>query len=128
FSTVRSNGRPDIRIYYAIPGQGTDISAFQLISPSSGVSRGAVTPVKARFANLAGNAVTSMQLNYQLGNNTPVTENWTGTLNTGEYIDYEFTTQLTMPQSHTANLKVWVNNVNNGGADDVGTNDTLGLH
>src|SRR5690606_34044739 len=45
FSTVRSNGRPDIRIYYAIPGQGTDISAFQLISPSSGVSRGAVTPV-----------------------------------------------------------------------------------
>jgi PKD repeat protein len=123
FSTTYSNRRPNIRIYYAVPG--IDVAPSDVFSPVVMMTPGSTVSVGARFVNWAQDTITSMDLVYQMNNQTPVTEAWTGILPGGGTLNYTFTTGLTLPNTRPVDLRVWVENPNGLGPDNNPANDTL---
>lgn len=115
-----------------------DIGAFEFVSvlnsaamvnvlsPSAGRLIPGTQPVQIRFANLGTNVINSIELSYQLGNATAITENWSGILNPGDSANYTFTTTLVVPNQINTNLqfRAWVANPN-GLADADASNDTI---
>lgn len=77
------------------------------------------------MANLGTSAMNSVNIGYQLGTNTPVTQSLTGlTVAPGGVYNASFATALSIPSIGSYNLKVWLNNVNGGGTQTP-ANDTL---
>lgn len=75
--------------------------------------------------NLAGSAVTSMDLNYKVDNAGVVTQNLTG-LNLAPLATYNYSHSTAWTPTTTGNhtIKVWASNIN-GGADANNSNDTI---
>jgi len=81
--------------------------------------------IDCSVTNLGTNTITSLDLNYQIDDESIVTESLTG-LNIAFLGNYNYT--FTNPWSATPgsySLKVWVSNMNGIGSDDDQTNDTL---
>lgn len=72
-----------------------------------------------------GVPVTSMTLNYKVGNNAVVSQNLTS-LSIGAFQTYNFThsTPITASTPGAYNVKIWASNIN-GGADGLNSNDTI---
>jgi hypothetical protein len=80
--------------------------------------------ISATVKNIGSTAITSFDINYQIDNNTPVTESVTGVnIALTDVYDYNFT-QTWTATTGDYDLKVWISNIN-GGNDDVSANDTL---
>lgn len=115
-----------------------DIGAFEFVTISNSAGMVSVSnpnagrlvpgsqPVSIRFANFGTNAITSLQLSFQLGNGTVVTESWSGTLNPGDSTNYTFTTALVVPNQIISDLRfrVWLASPNGQGDADP-ANDTI---
>lgn len=115
-----------------------DIGAFEFTSvlnsaalvnvmnPAAGRLVPGTQQVSIRFANLGTNVINNLQLSYQLGSATAVTESWSGTLNPGDSTNYTFTTALVVPNQIITNLqfRAWVANPNGQGDADP-ANDTI---
>lgn len=115
-----------------------DIGAFEFVSvlnsaalvnvmnPAAGRLVPGTQQVSIRFANLGTNVINNLQLSYQLGSATAVTESWSGTLNPGDSTNYTFTTALVVPNQIITNLqfRAWVANPNGQGDADP-ANDTI---
>lgn len=123
FSATYSNRRPNIRIYYILPG--LDIAADVILGPNPPLPPASSTNVSARFINTAQDTIFSVDFAYQLNNQTPVVEPWTGVLVPGKFIDYNFNTPLSLPATGFPELMVWANDPNGAGTDDEPSNDTL---
>lgn len=107
-----------------LPVTGTDAAAFSLISPIAPVSLGTPSNVAFNIANFAANTITSATVGYQLNNNPPVIEAWSGNIATTQQSPHFFTTPVTLPTGQNSTLKVWVTNPN--GSPDINlNNDTL---
>lgn len=106
------------------PLAGTDAAAFSLISPTVPVSLGTPSNIAFNIANFAANTITSASVGYQLNNDPPVLEAWSGNIATTQSSPHFFTAPVTIPTGQNSTLKVWVTNPN--GSPDINTNnDTL---
>lgn len=117
--------RPDLRIV-VLPASGRDAAINALISPNN-LSIGA-NQVSVRIASLAADPIATVDLTYQLDNNTPVTVTGvspTTPLNPGQTFDYTFSTPINIAAQGNYTLKVWLTNANGLGADNNVSNDTI---
>lgn len=77
------------------------------------------------IANLWDSAISTIDIGYQLDNNSAVTESLSGlSLASGAIDTLDFTTQLNISSAGTYTLKMWINNVNGGGTASA-NNDTI---
>lgn len=117
--------RPNMQLGF-LPNTGRDLGTVQLISPQP-LALGTNT-VAVRYTSLAADPITSANLGYQLGNNTPVTVtnySFNTALTAGQGENYTFQTPLNITANGNYVLRVWNNNANGLGADNNTGNDTL---
>jgi hypothetical protein len=89
-----------------IPPPQHDASTFTINAPGNSTPAGDQIQVKARFVNKGVQTITSLPISYQAGGNPAVTETWSGTLATGDTLDYTFATAYTAPVNDY-NLCIW---------------------
>ncbi len=81
--------------------------------------------VDATIANIGLTSITQLDINYQIDDETIVTEQLTGIdIATTESYNYTFATTSALIGGNY-DLKVWVSNINGNGDDDDATNDLL---
>ena len=104
-------------------GQNNDAGVANITSPASILQscNGSSFDVTVDLTNISSTSQTNFPVYYQLDANTPVMQNYTGTLAGGTTASFTFTTQLTLAAPGTYNLKVWT--VLTG--DGATCNDTL---
>lgn len=107
------------------PLLGLDAAAQAVISPAAPLSPGLSTPVTINVQNRGSNNLVSATVGYQIDNNPPVIETWSGNLSGFVIAQHTFALPITVPTTQTFNLKVWVTNANGLGQDLNATNDTL---
>lgn len=102
------------------------VAMVNIVSPSSGRTLPGSQTATVRFANVGTNTITSLQLSFQLGAGSVVTENWSGNLNGGDTATYTFTTPVVISNLIVPNLlfRAWTSQPN-GQSDLNPTNDTL---
>lgn len=108
-----------------LPASGLDAGMTALISPVAPVPGGSVSQVVSTISNLAADPITSGTVGYQVDNNAPVVEPWTGSLLLGQTVNHAFAAPITLPATGSFTLKTWFTNANGLGADDDPANDTL---
>ncbi len=75
----------------------TDAGVSAIIQPSSGnAAAGAQIPIEVKIENFGSLPITACQVGFQIGNQSPVYETWTGTLAPGGSTQYTFNTQATV--------------------------------
>jgi hypothetical protein len=107
------------------PLLGLDAAAQAILSPVAPLSSGLSTQVTINVQNRGSNNLVSATVGYQLDNNPPVIETWSGNLGGFISAQHTFALPITIPTTQTFNLKVWVTNANGLGQDLNATNDTL---
>jgi hypothetical protein len=107
------------------PLLGLDAAAQAILSPVAPLSPGLSTQVTINVQNRGSNNLVSATVGYQLDNNPPVIETWSGNLSGFVIAQHTFALPITVPTTQTFNLKVWVTNANGLGPDLNVTNDTL---
>jgi hypothetical protein len=106
------------------PLVGLEAAALRINSPVAPLTGGMITPVTFDFQNRGTTNLVSATVGYQLNNNTPVIETWSGNLGGFVTTSHTFTTSLTLPASGSFTLKTWVTNAN-GIGDANSSNDTI---
>lgn len=83
------------------------------------------TPVKGNLVNFGSTEITSLKLSYQIGDQTPVVQDFTGlNLGFGDDFDFEFTELMSLdPGSY--NVKVEIEEVNGQTSDDFADNNIV---
>ncbi|OIP01569.1 MAG: hypothetical protein AUJ98_03940 [Bacteroidetes bacterium CG2_30_33_31] len=117
---IRSSTNPSIGSDEFSPLQ-YDASVYALVQPS--ITYAAVTTTKvveAVIRNFGTDSITSMNIGYKYGNNSPVIVAWTGVIPVGGSMNYTFTTPFTV-QAGNLPLKVFTAYT----PDLDNTNDTL---
>lgn len=76
-----------------------DAGISAIINPGTTTLTGQVITVEARIKNYGTNTLTSIPIVYKINGLTQASETWTGTLNSGDSIDYTFTTTYQGPVS-----------------------------
>jgi hypothetical protein len=114
-------------VYYEFI-QGTrpnlDMAGVEIDVDNFLVASQAPFTVRGKLFNVGSNPITSLTLNYQVGNGTPVTANITG-LNIGSMQEYTFTHPTTWnPGIGTFELKAFATNLN-GSTDGNTSNDIV---
>ena len=104
---------------------GLDAGISSLISPAAPLIGGTSTQVIVNIGNFRADPVVSGTVGYQIGNNAPVIEAWTGSILQGFSASHTFATPLMLPLNGTFTLKTWITNANGLGADLNLNNDTL---
>lgn len=98
---------------------GTIKSPFPVVGSNENVE------VKSSLTNTSATTITSLNMSYQAGNGSVVTENFTGlNIPTSETYNFAFSTLWTPQTTGSQSMKVWVNNINSGNLDMYPTNDT----
>ena len=82
-----------------IPKVDTDAGVKTVLNPVSSTTTGDNVSVEVEVKNYGYNTQTSFPVTYQIDNNTPVTENWSGNLTTDQTDTYTFNTTYTAPAS-----------------------------
>ncbi len=109
-----------------LPASGRDAGINSLVQPA--ILQIGQNIVSIRIQNLAADLISSVDVTYQLDNNTPVSVSAAqlpSPLMSGATHDYQFAAPLniTTPGSYT--LKTWIANANGLGNDNNLLNDTL---
>lgn len=105
---------------------GNNLMLETVLSPVPPIVAGA-QDMAVRFKNVGNTPVTSFSASYVHNNGTPVTVNWSGTLNPCDTVSVYFTgaNQITLGPSNT--IKVYSAQPN-GFADNDATNDSINLN
>ncbi len=103
-----------------IPRVPYDAGISAIINPAGSSVTGATVNVEVRLKNFGYDPLTATDVTYQVGNNTPVTESWTGNLLTDSSEVFAFSTPYTGP-SADYELSVYTELSNDGNL----YNDTL---
>lgn len=104
---------------------GLDGGISALISPAAPLIGGASSQVIANVFNFRADPIVSGTVGYQIDNNPPVVEAWTGSILQAQGTQHVFATPFTLPTSGSFTIKTWFTNANGLGADLDPTNDTL---
>lgn len=98
---------------------GTIKSPFPLVGSDESIA------VKSSLTNTSATTITELSISYQAGTESIVTETFSAlNIPTSETYDIEFATLWTPQMAGPQQLKIWVNNINNGNADQFPSNDT----
>jgi len=89
---------------YHPAGIGKDAGVLTILQPSIQTAIGSNVQVIVRVKNYGTTNITSMNIAYQLGANSPVSAPWTGTLKPDSTLDYTFATTYVAPDSTTYSL------------------------
>ncbi|MCX6231017.1 MAG: right-handed parallel beta-helix repeat-containing protein [Bacteroidetes bacterium] len=98
-----------------------DVGITQLLQPIGSVSQNSSVTVKVRIKNYGTLTQTSIPVYYQRGNQTPISETWTGSLAAGDSTDYSFTQQMAIPIGTSVSFLSWTKLPN----DAYPFNDTI---
>jgi hypothetical protein len=98
-----------------------DMAVLSIINPVYPIVSGSQS-VKVVIRNNGANTVTSANVTYVFNNGTPVTQAWTGSLNSCDTAHITFTTPISITSS--SNLVIYTSSPN-GSADNNNLNDTL---
>ena len=101
-----------------------DVATTQLLSPTStayALCDAFDLIVSIQVENTSSTDQTELTLNYQINNQSIVTENYNNTLTVGEFADYTFAMPAIFTTSGTYQLKTWSSIPN----DEIGFNDTI---
>ena len=122
---LQRDAQPDIGAYEFVSILNS-AALTRIISPAQGRLLPGSQTVTLRFTNAGTNVISSLQLSYRIGQNSPTTETWSGTLNPGDSINYTFNTSLTVPNQLSINLPfiAWIAQPN-GQSDLNPNNDTI---
>jgi hypothetical protein len=104
---------------------GLDAGVSSLVSPAAPLTGGATSQVVMNVGNFRADPVVSGTVGYQIGNNPPVTEAWTGSILQGLTATHTFATPVTLPTSGVFTIRTWFTNANGLGVDLNPANDTL---
>ncbi|MFM8514338.1 MAG: beta strand repeat-containing protein, partial [Bacteroidota bacterium] len=116
------DANPDMGAYEIQLG-AADVFVQNIVSPSGIVQPATTYPVTVRIINGSLNPLLNARLTYQLGNATPVTQNFTLSLQSGDTAQLTFSQNITSSPSATQTLVVW-SSLPNGINDANPTNDT----
>ena len=83
---------------------GNDVGVTEIISPKSEENLGEEN-VTITITNFGGLAQSNFDVSYTLNSGTPVVENYPGTLNPGESLNYTFTQTVTLGGEETSTLE-----------------------
>ena len=88
-----------------------DVILSEIISPASGKSFNCLSSaqenVTIKIKSNGTNSVSNIPVNYQLNGGTVVSETYTGTLGSGDSVNYTFSQQIDFSASGTYNLLCW---------------------
>ena len=115
-------------------GETEDYSLIVTSSSKDGIAKSHISPsafsigsdtIRFSLVNLLDTIMTSVDIGYQLDNNTPVIQSLSSlTVPEGSIYTATFDTLLNLTTAGTYSLKVWLNNVNGGGTITP-ANDTI---
>jgi hypothetical protein len=75
-----------------------DAGVVEVIHPKDTVCRDMYPkPVIVKMTNWGTSVISTMPVQYQINSVTPVVETWTGTMNPGDTVTYQFNTLFTVP-------------------------------
>ena len=80
-----------------LPKVDTDAGVNMVMNPVSSTTTGDSVTVEVEVKNYGFNNQTGFPVTYQINNNTPVTENWSGNLSTDQTDSYTFNTEYMAP-------------------------------
>ena len=120
---LRNASTPTIGAYEIVLA-GNDAALLRLQAVNQVQQVGNRVPVRVWLRNLGQNALTTAQLNYQLDNNSVVSQTFSGNLAFLDSALFAFNDSLTIPATGALILKVWVASPN-GSSDVNPQNDTL---
>ncbi|MBN2729636.1 MAG: right-handed parallel beta-helix repeat-containing protein [Bacteroidales bacterium] len=107
-------------LYIPMGQANVDAGISAILSPNTSTSSGQTVTVQARIKNFGLTTLTSIPVIYKINSITQANEVWTGTLNSGDSVDYTFTTTYQGPISQY-NFCVKTNLV----GDQVSSNDEI---
>ncbi|MCF8253642.1 MAG: T9SS type A sorting domain-containing protein [Bacteroidia bacterium] len=106
-----------------VPSSNPDLISGAITSPSSAIVGN--NTVAFNFTNISTTTITSVDVSYQLDNNTPVTQSLSSiSILPGATYTATFSTQVALPSTGTFNLRAWTDNPNYLGNNTPG-NDTI---
>ncbi len=100
-----------------------NISAEAILSPATPITTGTQDLVIG-IRNMGSNSVTSFNITYKLNGGTPITQVWSGTLNTCDTVSVIFTGSNQITLGAVNNLIIYTSNPNSS-TDADKTNDTI---
>ncbi|MDP2188039.1 MAG: GEVED domain-containing protein [Sphingobacteriaceae bacterium] len=104
---------------------GLDAGISSLVSPAAPLVGGSSSQVVVNIGNFRADPVLTGTVGYQIGNNPPVTETWSGSILQGQNATHTFATPFNLPLNGTFTIRTWFTNANGLGADLNTANDTL---
>jgi hypothetical protein len=105
-----------------------DIMMKTIVSPFTLVGSDETVEVKSSLTNTSATTITELSISYQAGTEPVVTETFSALniLTAGTY-DINFATMWTPQNIGSQQLKIWVNDINTGNADQFPTNDSASV-
>ena len=94
----------DIEILVPSP---TDLGVTQVILPNLDCGAPLTFPVRIRIYNNGNQAQTSIPASFQIGNQPPVNETFTGNIQPGQSAEFLFSTPGSIPNPGTYNFAAW---------------------
>jgi hypothetical protein len=105
-----------------------DIMMGSIKSPFTVVGNDENVEVKSSLTNTSATVITELSISYQAGTEPVVTETFSAlNIPTAEKFDISFATMWTPQTVGLQELRVWVNSINSGNADQFPTNDTTSV-
>ncbi|MCF8219324.1 MAG: T9SS type A sorting domain-containing protein [Bacteroidales bacterium] len=95
-----ANGWAIDDFYIKVPKTDIDAGIQNIIKPQDSTVTSDSIEVTVEIRNHGYNTQTSIPVSYQIGNNTPVTETWTGNLTTDQTDTFTFNTKYLAPSSN----------------------------
>ncbi|OYU97032.1 MAG: hypothetical protein CFE21_01715 [Bacteroidetes bacterium B1(2017)] len=106
-----------------VPASTPDLMSGVITQPASAIVGN--NTVAFNFTNISTSTITSVDINYQLDANFPVTQSLTSlSILPGATYTATFTTQIALPTTGSYSLKAWTSSPNYGGNNTPG-NDTI---
>lgn len=106
-----------------VPSSTADLMSGNITNPSAAIVGN--NNVSFTFTNISTTTITSVDVYYQLENNTPVSQSLSSiSVAPGATFTANFTTALNIPAVGTYNLRCWTDNPNSSG-NNTPANDTI---
>ncbi len=110
-------------LYIYVP-DSIDAGVQQIVDPRAQTQANATETVTVRIKNYGFSTLTSIPVSYQVNNNVPVTETWTGSLAGNQAVNFTFATTFTAPTG-AYSLCAWTSVLNDTATANDSTCKTI---
>lgn len=95
----------DFRIYNDIPD---DLAITEIVSPVQGCGLTGIVPIEIEITNLGASDQSNFSLAYQVNEQTPIIEVFSGTLNSDDKVNFVFQNDINLNVNADLSLKTWI--------------------